>query len=926
MLRPPARTALLLLSVAVSSLAAVATRAQAQDDDVEPESLGRGLSARFTHASTPTVLAFRTLSDLSCDWTGGSPVARLPAQGFRMEARGYLLVQAPGPHTFHAAAGGRLTLRLHGKTVIDGGPDSFRSGPVELRAGFVPVEVVYEDGAGEGRLALDWEGPGFSREPVPARLLYHDPRTAAKPDLFEEGRRLADRFGCANCHALLDLPRHRTLGPPLDGVVSTMEPGWLGAWLHDPTRVRARTRMPAFGPGLSPQESADLIAFLRKAGPKRPEPSAEVRMGLNVATPEKGRLLFRSLGCLGCHESPGLPSAVAAGPDLTGLGRKRTPAALAAYLEHPKSRKAQSRHRPDLRLTADESAYLAAYLATAPEGEKPDLAQSLPEGDAARGGALADRLKCAACHDVPGLKSPAQAVALKPGARPDAGCLAEGPGSVGVPRFALDPAEREALRVFVAALPSHPSPTPLETRGTDTIRRRNCLGCHARDAQGGEALAARLAALLAEDPALGGLKGTLTPPNLSAVGDKLRPDYLAKAVRAEAPQARPWLSVRMPSFPFEPGEDAGIVDALRRHDASLAETPAASTPVADRKAAEVGAQLVGQKGFGCLSCHVLEGRIPPGGEPETLGPDLSLAHARMTERYFKRWLSDPQRIIAGTPMPQFVKPVSTPGAPASLEGQLRAVWGLLGSPALPEVAAAGTREVLRREGPRALVVRDMMLVPGAPGTQYTPRGIAFGFENDCSLLFDADRLTWLAAWRGGFAYRTKSGRLWEWHPDGRPVWTTPRRLAPLAFLGSDGRLAWPEEVRERFGSFRSLDFEGNGVRLSYRLNRAGSTPCEVTESVRPAGRGWERLVKVEGLPDGVRTLLVEPLPADARPGSGPGTWQWSAGPDRLTLAVQGAEPWTKPDDLKDVPARFWLMPAAGAGLAEARVTVSVETK
>src|SRR5437867_2899066 len=72
--------------------------------------------------------------------------------------------------------------------------------PVKLPAGFASWTLTYRHDKGPARLAFDWEGPGFPREPLPARLLFHDPKSEPPPDRFEEGRRLADRLGCANCH------------------------------------------------------------------------------------------------------------------------------------------------------------------------------------------------------------------------------------------------------------------------------------------------------------------------------------------------------------------------------------------------------------------------------------------------------------------------------------------------------------------------------------------------------------------------------------------------------------------------------------------------------------------------------------------------------------------------------------------------------
>ncbi len=225
----------------------------------------------------------------------------------------------------------------------------------------------------------------------------------------------------------------------------------------------------------------------------------------------------------------------------------------------------------------------------------------------------------------------------------------------------------------------------------------------------------------------------------------------------------------MPVFAFESGEAESIAAFLRGHDGMSAD-PGHSFRAEpelhpELAAAEKAAGLIGQRGFGCASCHVLAGKIPPGGEPETLGPDLALAHRRMSRRYFRRWIADPQRIIPGTPMPQFLQPVAT--QPGTLDQQLGAIWSVLGREDLEQLASFGTREIRRPSADRAEVVRDMVLVPGQnESIHYYPRGLAIGFANGQSLLFDTDRLSWVAWWHRGFLYRTKSGRLWEWHPEG----------------------------------------------------------------------------------------------------------------------------------------------------------------
>ena len=845
--------------VAILLLAAGSSRAAGAPELADEDDLRPGLRATFARlGAEPAVV--RIVPDLSARWGNASPDPRVPADGFTGHWTGALHVQSTGTYRFHARTDGTIVLKVAGRVVLEGTEGAVRSSPADLSTGFATIELEYRHDRGDARVAIDWEGPDFGREPLPARFLYHAPGGPEPTDRFEAGRRLADRLGCANCHRLLDLPRHSALGPPLTEAGSAIAPRWLLAWLGDTARVRPRARMPSFGRGLAPSESRDLAAFLASVA-KVGTVSAEVRMALNVADPAKGRLLFRSLGCLGCHaRGQSADAEDRAAPDLADLPWKRTPAGLAAYLQHPKTGRAPAGHRADLRLNADESAHLAAYLTSDAETggvkELPAL-DAGAAGDPRRGRDLAETLRCAACHEIPGLNPPKADLTLRAGTVPDRGCLADQPAAPHVPRYDLTGTQRLALRELVAKLPRDPAPTSAQARAEDAIRRRDCLGCHVREGAGATGMGARLAALIGQDRALGGLKGTLTPPNLTAVGDKLRPEYLALAIRGEAPTARPWLSVRMPAFSFEAGEADAIAAYFQSRD-RMTETPdppddASGAP--DAATIERATALIGQRGFGCVSCHVLAGRVPPGGEPETLGPDLALAHRRMTKRYFERWIGDPQRIIAGTPMPRFLLPVAT--APGPLAAQLATVWRLLGSPRVAEAAAAGTREILKRQGDRALVVRDMVLVPEAPETPYTPRGVAIGLKNDHSLLFDADRLTWLAWWRGGFLSRTKSARLWEWHPEGERIWTALERLPPVVLLGPGGQAVPPVEIRERFGTFDELDFEGSGVRLVYRLHAHGDGLFAVEERIEPVHNGWERSIRVKDVPETYRPALVD---------------------------------------------------------------------
>ena len=220
----------------------------------------------------------------------------------------------------------------------------------------------------------------------------------------------------------------------------------------------------------------------------------------------------------------------------------------------------------------------------------------------------------------------------------------------------------------------------------------------------------------------------------------------------------------------------------------------------------------------------------------------------------------------------------------------------------------------------------MVVAPDLPGTPFTPRGLAIGLSNGQSLLFDADRLSWIAWWQEGFLARTKVGRLWEWHPDGERLWTAPARRPPIVFLGRDGSIVAPTEIRERFGSFSGVDFEGPDVSLTYRLNGPQGARVTVRERIRPLPEGWERSIHATGIPAGsFRPLVVEyPPPASAATDEPP-TLRWAASDSRVTLHLDGSEAprLTLPGepDARLVP----MTPADGGGFT-ARVRLSVESR
>ncbi len=88
------------------------------------------------------------------------------------------------------------------------------------------------------------------------------------------------------------------------------------------------------------------------------------------------------------------------------------------------------------------------------------------------------------------------------------------------------------------------------TQGRNLVQRRNCVGCHIIEGDGGDYLK------LVADPSLG-------PPMLTPEGARVQPDWLYAFLRGPI-TIRPWLDVRMPTFGLDDRNLNGVIQLLRR--------------------------------------------------------------------------------------------------------------------------------------------------------------------------------------------------------------------------------------------------------------------------------------------------------------------------------------------------------------------------
>lgn len=256
-----------------------------------------------------------------------------------------------------------------------------------------------------GALALTLACKRAPRRPPSPTSPTRAPPPAA---LVAEGRRLVDRYECARCHELSEVPRptlfqdclgcHRAVhagtfparpehrdawrasvvdlvdAPSLARLGARLEPRWIEAFLQHPTDVRPglRATMPRLAIGDS--EARALTAFLTRDDVSAPSLGTPDR-----SLVERGRTLFRDRSCGTCHAfrdarsptpAPAESDTTRLAPDLSLTRDRFRVERVATWIRAP------SRIKPDTAMpalaTSDEEALaLASYVWFAPLAPEP---------------------------------------------------------------------------------------------------------------------------------------------------------------------------------------------------------------------------------------------------------------------------------------------------------------------------------------------------------------------------------------------------------------------------------------------------------------------------------------------------------------------------------------------------------------------------
>lgn len=739
--------------------------------------------------------------------------------------RGFLQIVTAGKYRFTAVVQGgtaEVVLKRIGNVVraLDANHAAYQNPAIAttaIEAGGPEIELspgVYQftakfigspgGAAKDKRLELHWQGPGFRREPIPNFFFGHLPsdrtETIDKHLPATHGRYLFEELGCKNCHQSKNESFVERTGPDLSEIGRRVFPGWLDAWLANPSKLRPHTTMPKLftDDARGQAERYAIGRYLVSLGGPIREPKVPTISNEWTKSLSNGAKLFTTTGCAACHgkqlaatakknedddddqpvkfepASSLLGFGTATGPQaiyaLGGVGSKSTPDQLQRYLLDPLKTNPHGR-MPNMQLSNDEARDLARYLYRLTDNIERDAPKEPPmkpaDFDAKSWNELGERLLtskgCVNCHTVApgGRKLPMLEVPsldeqpANERNRSESGCLAAKPNVEKVPVYSLDADQVAALRTYVGPGLKPGVPSSLDL-ARSALKRFNCLNCHVRDGEGGigTELADQMKKLESAENA-----DDVAPPRLTGVGHKAKTSWL-NAVLLNGARARPWMTLRMPQY------GAANVGHLPVTLAHLEGTlPDDSTkPVKYASASlEAGRKLNGSEGLGCIKCHDISGHVGGG----TRGPDLARTTERLRYEWYERWMHNPQRLAPGTKMPQNFnngKSAFTNLLNGDADPQIEAIWAYLSlGPGLPlPVGMEPPKGLILKGGDRPEILRTFM--PDGAGN----RAIAVGFASS-AFVFDAGACRVAFAWEGNFL-------------DASPVWNN-RGGAPAKLLG-----------------------------------------------------------------------------------------------------------------------------------------------
>jgi len=429
----------------------------------------------------------------------------------------------------------------------------------------------------------------------------------------KEGEKIVKEIGCQGCHVVGEGSREqagprRTFGQPLENIGNKTTYEWVYNWVRDPKHYNPATFMPNLrltdqqvadvatylvglkGPGgdaakaQADQKATDdvLFDYMKAVLPVEDARSQMAKMNADQKQVELGRRAISRYGCFSCHDIKGFEKAQSIGTDLSEEGSKLVTRLDFAFIT-------------DIPHTSK----LGWFRTKLHDPRIFDKGRVLPPLDKLR-----------------------------------------------MPNFDLSDEENNRLVTALmsfqreiqppAALPARSARTDYLYDGRTLVHRRNCVGCHIIEGDGGDFIK------LVADPSLG-------PPMLTPEGARVQHDWLYSFIRGPI-TIRPWLAVRMPTFGLDDQNINGVINYFGGISNKM--TPFETHEFVRTASNENGGGKQLFELLKCQQCHVL-GAIPKDQPTSNLAPDLRMSSERLQPDWILDWLKKPSDILPGTRMPAF---------------------------------------------------------------------------------------------------------------------------------------------------------------------------------------------------------------------------------------------------------------------------------
>jgi len=429
----------------------------------------------------------------------------------------------------------------------------------------------------------------------------------------KNGEKIVKEIGCQGCHVVGEGKRdeispRRTFGQPLENIGNKTTYEWIYNWVRDPKHYSPDTYMPNLR--LTDAQVADVATYLsglKGAAGDAAKANADQKVVDEVLLDylknvmfvedakarlaewspqqkqvELGQRVINRYGCFSCHDIKGFEKAQSIGTDLSEEGTKLVTRLDFAFVE-------------DIPHTS-KLGWFRTKLHDPRIFDKGRILQPL------------DKLR--------------------------------------MPNFDFSDVEIQRLATAImsfqreiqppAAMPARSARYDYQVNGRTMVHRRNCVGCHIIEGDGGDFVK------LVADPSLG-------PPMLTPEGARVQSDWLYAFLRGPI-SIRPWLNVRMPTFGLDDASLNGIIGYFGAVSNTIG-----PFQTHEMKAANTAGDAGGKALFEllkCQQCHVL-GAIPKDQPTSNLAPDLRMSSERLNPDWILSWLKNPAVILPGTRMPSF---------------------------------------------------------------------------------------------------------------------------------------------------------------------------------------------------------------------------------------------------------------------------------